>query len=471
VILNSIDKNFTKTYDVIILGTGPAGITTAISLPPSMKVLLVEAGDIDYSEKSQKSYEGLVIGDHYLDLKFCRLRQFGGTSGHWEGKCRSLDDFDFASKTYAPKAHWPIKKADLNEFLIPASQILKIKPDFSSKPYNWDSNVENLTFDFSSVRFKTQYLNKISISENIDLMTNTAMTAVKIDGDSIKEVILTNLRGEEFVLKSKYYVFAMGGIENGRMLKFVAVDNPGSSLSKNRNVGAYWMEHPHHTVGDYFYNLPDNDRWHMGISEQKKRDLGVLNCNLNFTSQLDTSSDGKVKKLLRDLICADEKIGSEISYGLGRNYCGGLIDAAWEQEPRFDNRIDLDTKVDAFGIPKTILNWQKSDFDLRTIRLTAEYIAESLAKNNQAKVRLREWLWTGKYPENDLIAGSHHMGGTIMSSSRLDGVVDANLKSWDLSNLYIAGSSVFPSSGHANPTLTIVQLALRLAKHLKTQVY
>jgi hypothetical protein len=470
-ILNSLDKNFTKKYDVIILGTGPAGITTAISLPPSMKVLLVEAGDVDYSEKSQKFYDGKVIGDHYFELDICRLRQFGGSSGHWEGKCRSLDDFDFASKSYAPKAYWPIKKADINEYLVSACQILKIKPDFDSKPYLWDMDIENLSFDFSSVRFRAQYLDDISSSEHIDLITNTAMTALRIDGDSIKEVILTNLSGEKSILKSKYYVFAMGGIENGRMLKFVAVDNPGSALSKNRNVGAYWMEHPHYAVGDYFYNLPDHDQWHVGISNQKKRDLSVLNSNFNFTSQLQPSTDGRVKKLLRDLLCVDEKVGSEVSYGLGKNYCGGRIDASWEQEPKFENRIDLDTQVDAFGIPKTILNWKKSDLDLRTIRLSAEYIAESMVKNKQAKVRLKEWLWTGEYPtKDDLIGGAHHMGGTRMSSSKLDGVVDANLRTWDVSNLYIAGSSVFPSSGHANPTLTIVQLALRLANHLTTKV-
>lgn len=468
-ILNSLDKKNTKQYDVVILGAGPAGITTALSLPQSVKVLLVEAGDINYSEKSQKYYDGKVVGDKYHDLKLCRLRQFGGSSGHWAGKCRILDNFDFSSKDYAPKAHWPIKKVDLDQYLLTASQILKIKPEFKSKSYQWDINIENLPFDFSAVRFRSEYLDVISTSAHIDLITNTALTAAKIDSGSIKEVTLTNLQGEKSLIKSKYYVFAMGGIENGRMLKFVAMDNPGSSLSKNKNVGAYWMEHPHFTVGDYFYNFPDNDRWHVGISEQKKRDLGVLNCNLNFTTQLHPSTDGKVKKLLRDLLCANEKIGYEVSNGLGRNYCGGQIDAAWEQEPSFDNRIDLDTNVDAFGIPKTILNWKKSDFDLRTIRLTAEYVAESMVKNNQAKVRLREWLWSGEYPENDLIGGSHHMGGTRMSSSSADGVVDANLKSWDVSNLYMAGSSVFPSSGHANPTLTIVQLALRLARHLATK--
>jgi hypothetical protein len=469
-LLNSLDEIKTKKYDVVIFGSGPAGITTAISLPPSVKVLIVEAGDIDYSEASQQYYDGKVIGDKYFDLKTARLRQLGGSSGHWGGKCRVLDDFDFSFKSYAPNAHWPIKKPDLDKYLLAASRILKIRSDFSSKPYLWDADVENLTFDHSTVMFRYQYLHDISISENIDLIVNVSMTAAKITNDSIKEIILSNLIGDKEVIKSTCYVFAMGGIENGRMLKFIAVDNQGSSLSKNKNVGAYWMEHPHFTVGDFFYHLPQDDRWHVGISAKKKREFKILNCNLNFLSQLHPSTDGKIKKVLRDLLCADEKVGSEVSLGLGHNYCGGLIDAAWEQEPNFENCVDLNTEVDAFGIPKVILRWKKSDMDLRTIRLTSEYVAESMAKNKQAKVRLREWLWHGQFSKEDIMGGGHHMGGTRMSSSRKNGVVDANLKSWDVSNLFIAGSSVFPSSGEANPTLTIVQLALRLAEHLKTLV-
>ena len=60
------------------------------------------------------------------------------------------------------------------------------------------------------------------------------------------------------------------------------------------------------------------------------------------------------------------------------------------------------------------------------------------------------------------------MGGTRMSKSPNEGVVDSNLKVHGINNLFIAGSSVFPSGGHANPTLTIVQLSLRLSEHIKT---
>jgi choline dehydrogenase-like flavoprotein len=60
----------------------------------------------------------------------------------------------------------------------------------------------------------------------------------------------------------------------------------------------------------------------------------------------------------------------------------------------------------------------------------------------------------------------HHMGTTRMHSDPKRGVVDGNCRVHGVSNLYIAGSSVFPTSGHANPTLTIVALALRLGDHL-----
>jgi choline dehydrogenase-like flavoprotein len=70
------------------------------------------------------------------------------------------------------------------------------------------------------------------------------------------------------------------------------------------------------------------------------------------------------------------------------------------------------------------------------------------------------------FPEDDELGGFHHMGGTRMATSPARGIVDRNCKVFEQDNLYVAGSSVFPSGGHANPTLTIIQLALRLGDHL-----
>ena len=65
--------------------------------------------------------------------------------------------------------------------------------------------------------------------------------------------------------------------------------------------------------------------------------------------------------------------------------------------------------------------------------------------------------------------GCHHMGTTKMSKTPKEGVVDKNCRLHTVNNLYIAGSSVFPTVGYAMPTLTIVALALRLGDHLKNK--
>jgi choline dehydrogenase-like flavoprotein len=92
---------------------------------------------------------------------------------------------------------------------------------------------------------------------------------------------------------------------------------------------------------------------------------------------------------------------------------------------------------------------------------------EYLAAKGYGRVRLLPWLAEdGEYPTDDERIGNHHMGGTRMSADPRTGVVDPNCRVHGLSNLYVCGSSVFPSGGHANPTLTIVQLAIRLAAHL-----
>ena len=76
--------------------------------------------------------------------------------------------------------------------------------------------------------------------------------------------------------------------------------------------------------------------------------------------------------------------------------------------------------------------------------------------------------WTFLPNEGALETGDHHMGALRMSAAAEDGIVDINSRLHSVDNLYIAGSAVFPTGGYANPTLTIVALALRLADHLKT---
>jgi choline dehydrogenase-like flavoprotein len=127
----------------------------------------------------------------------------------------------------------------------------------------------------------------------------------------------------------------------------------------------------------------------------------------------------------------------------------------------------LSGQLDDLGVPRVALHWKKFPLDLATVQKTAQRFGTYLAKTNAGRLRLDPWVLGGEaYPEDGELAGHHHMGGTRMAETPSEGVVDRNCKVFGQENLYVAGSSVFPSSGHANPTMTIVQLALRLAQHL-----
>jgi choline dehydrogenase-like flavoprotein len=115
--------------------------------------------------------------------------------------------------------------------------------------------------------------------------------------------------------------------------------------------------------------------------------------------------------------------------------------------------------------------WRKTDQDYRTARVAFEMIAAHIVRSGVGTVRAYPHLIAmGDYPPIGEIGGNHHMGGTRMSHSPAEGVVDADLRIHGMSNGYVAGSSVFVRGGHANPTYTIVQLSLRLADHLAARL-
>ena len=112
-ILSDFSKYDKKTKDLIlIIGSGPAGISLALELEKKkISSLILEAGDLEYNEESQNFYDAEVIGDHLVDdVKYTRLRMFGGTSAQWGGTCRPLDRYDFTK--------WPIKKKELDTYLL-----------------------------------------------------------------------------------------------------------------------------------------------------------------------------------------------------------------------------------------------------------------------------------------------------------------------------------------------------------------
>jgi choline dehydrogenase-like flavoprotein len=126
----------------------------------------------------------------------------------------------------------------------------------------------------------------------------------------------------------------------------------------------------------------------------------------------------------------------------------------------------LDDTRDMFGMRRVILDWHVNSADLRTVRTLGLEVAKEVARKNVARVHLKKFILDENEEIADFGQHAHQMGTTRMSNSPKDGVVDRDLKVHGMQNIYIAGSSVFPTGGGANPTLTLVMLAERLGTHL-----
>jgi len=256
----------------------------------------------------------------------------------------------------------------------------------------------------------------------------------------------------------------MGGIENARYLLWFQAKYGEKFISKSVPLGRYWMEHPHFTLGYALIDRRKVSDSFYSLSPKAQFDNQILNCGFRIE---DLNKNG-TKKLIEDVLCLAPKLGKKLKSLVDKNLaCGSTLRAAWEQSPDYENRVELDNETDRFGIPKAVLYWKKKALDRRTIVRSVTELNDWFLKIDAGRIQLNEWILNNKdYPDNDELAGNHHMGGTRMHENQRFGVVNSNLKVYGLENLFIAGSSIFTTGGHNNPTLPIVQFSLKLAQYL-----
>jgi hypothetical protein len=322
-----------------------------------------------------------------------------------------------------------------------------------------------LSYNRSFVRFGQKY-KSIFEGSNQDLYLNSNLINLKKNGSTFNNGLFKSFSGNSLKIKSKIFILATGGIENSRLMLALNQKNANSLFNKIMPIGNYWMEHPHFIIGESVIPKGWKDRY-LSLTGSKKKELGILNCRIRFDGNI---SKFGLRKMVRDIACYAPETGKKMYDLMERQLvCGATIHAAWEQAPIKNNRIALsNTEKDIFGIPRPILHYKKSDFDKKTVYESIKQIALFGNSLSYGKIKLFDFVSSyGSYPDDDELAGYHHMGGTRMSDSIDIGVVDRNLKVHGTDNFFVAGSSVFPSGGHANPTLSIVQLSLRLGQHIK----
>jgi choline dehydrogenase-like flavoprotein len=389
----------------------------------------------------------------------------------------------------------------------------------------YDPDPERLGYTFwqksPPTRFGHRYREDLERAGSATVLLDANLVEIVSDpeGGRVEHLELRSLRGRAARLRAGAYVLACGGIENARLLLASDRARPEGLGNRHGLVGRYFMEHPHWDVAtivaddpyallDSYYrrNVGGRDHrigWNLAEAHQER--LGALNCVAELTFDKDPSTGsyaaGAVWRQLRRGEFPDH-LGDRAAAVLGD--LGGVARSAWRKAvggtfvnkpvgairlmvtldpmPNPQSRVTLTDARDALGMRRAALDWRLTPEDERSIEALTRAVSIDLTRLGLGRVRVHPaltdpaggWARAGHLrgydiaPEAPEMAISwHHIGTTRMAADPREGVVDADCRVHGVSNLYVAGSSVFPTAGNANPTLTIVALALRLADHLE----
>ncbi len=464
---------------VFIVGSGPAGISLALRLQDrKVACLLVEAGGYEFTSESQDFYRGEVIGNHYHQLHEARLRQFGGTSGHWSGWVCPLDAIDFEARAYMPNSGWPIRVTDLDPYSAAADEIVEVKPHEKDRPMTPD--IDYIQYRYSPpVRFGNKYRATIERSATIGLLLNTPVLELVPGQNRIDSIRVSQAPGVTTDIRVDHVCVCTGGIENSRLLLWSNARHAGRVVPHASALGRYWMEHPVADWADVItsngyehqFETPATERWLFAPSDHAKKTHGIGGAHIWMREH--QPDPDRTKELVHEAMCVAPNWSNRLLQRFGKEYhCGGLVRAEFEQFPVPENRIELGSKKDAMGVPLTRLYWKISATERKTASVATLLLGEALVKKDIGRLRIRNYLTNAAaaWPDDGQPAGWHHMGGTRMADSPSTGVVDKNCKVFDMDNLYVGGSSVFTTGGHASPTYNIVRFALRLGDHLASKL-
>ncbi|WP_369132393.1 GMC oxidoreductase [Modestobacter sp. I12A-02662] len=495
--------------DVCIVGTGPAGLAIARQfLGTSTRVLLVESGGLVPDAETTRLNDGDNVGLP-MSLREGRARTFGGTGTVWPGQCIRLDRLDLEVRDWVPDSGWPLTIEELDPFYDRAAAWLGI-PDKAADEQAWRRfGLVPPAFDGDLLYHRSSmysshpdvgafYRAEFERADNVQVLLHATAAGIRTgpDGATAEELELRSLPGRTGRVRARTFVVCGGGIENARLLLLSGL---GGRLGA---LGRYLQDHPTVWVDvlserpealQQFYGRLGRGRvryvprirlgWGIQRRERVLNTIATLVYQHAVTPgvatarELSSAVQGRRRPTgvgLADLRAALRELAPVVTAGF-RRFAQGRPSAApvermqvqllLEQAPNPDSRITLSEEHDDLGLPKASVDWRLTELERRTARVMFDTLDAELRRLGLGHLDATDWLdaeqWTKEVED-----AYHPIGTTRMSTDPATGVVDRDLRVHGVGNLYVCGTSVFPTSGYANPTLTIVALAIRLAEHL-----
>jgi choline dehydrogenase-like flavoprotein len=493
--------------DVCVVGAGAAGLALAHELRHSgLDVLLVERG----GERHEPGGAGENVGPGDIDLVDGRAYGVGGTTRLWAGQCTPLDPEDLEARAWAPLSGWPLSGADLEPYYRRAEALL----DIGGAVYDertWRAfGLEPPDLDPARLRARfTVWLREADLAKltaralgaapRVRVLLYAPVVGLAAEGGAVTSLELAAPGGRRVRVRARRVVLAAGTIENARLLL-------ASGLGGEHDVcGRFLQEHPnahaatvadadHRYLQDRFALLYRRGRRHLArltLAPETQRRAEVLDCAAVFVFEHDAGSGVEAaKELLRAArarhvpehaaaraaaIVRNTPDLARLAYRrfrLGRSPDTRprrvRLQIFAEQAPSRESRVTLSERRDALGLPLARVDWRLAEVDGRTVRAMVDAAGEELRRLGLGRVEPEPWVLDQRPERAGVLRDSFHtIGTTRMAAEAREGVVDADCRVHGLANLYVAGPSVFPTSGWANPTFAAVALALRLADRLR----
>ena len=512
-----------KKYDCLIVGTGIAGQLVASKLINSgLEICILESGaetrnpSLDFLNKFEAS--ALNFRKDFLN----RVREVGGACNLWAGRMMRLSREDIEARPWLGLNGWPIEYEELESFYNQVDDLFGIvnswnhKCKFPFPDHTYEHVIENARSVWAkkTPRFnvKSNYWKEISRSNHTDIFLNC--TVINLEYQKNRDVLVNCIHGDANIsFKSKYVVVASGGIENARILLDSKDDSGRFFNSMNTNIGHYFMDHPTYVTPSLslvnslpistlnqksFYNSTLKD----GIKFKRKvqSENGLTNPYIEISMHIGENAEKAMANIvaLYKSRVVSEYLGlnpADIMQAINSIYLmnpiekfphfvrqsydylfrkirnnmigdGIVFSHHIENLPSYQNYIKKLERKNKYGCSEIEINWTIGEPELKS---SERLIAESIKYFKLIGV-IDNNIEVPKINLSKINDASHHMGTTRMSSTSSDGVVDKNLRLWGVNSIFVAGSSVFPSTGHANPTYTIAALSIRLGEYLRKTI-
>lgn len=525
-----VQAGSTLSCDVCVIGSGAAGIALARSLDGCGKqVLVLEAGGLERERAVEDEAFALEhSGVPYRNPCSTRGRWFGGSTNLWFGRIAMFEPIDFEPRAWVPHSGWPLQLEALAPYVQEAARILAV-PDFTRiQPERWASHPTSDLFVRQGgaslgvmVWADGLYMapfnqSALEASTNVKLLLDATATELIANESStaIEGLRVLGPGGNAFTVRAGFYVLAAGGLENPRLLLASTGRSPRGVGNERDVVGRYYMDHPRTQsiatvdltavppaqmaalamLGEHVSPQYGKLQLRVTFPAAMQRDEQLLNhaMHADFASPIHATpgyqAAMRVKSRLtgKNTNAIGEPLESNMKTDVAMTLLGApeLVQYAvkklrkqaqptqmylhdqMEQEPDPDSRITVDHgRRDRWGLPVPRLHWRIGESTYRSQLRMHQLFAQVLQRAGIHTLRSPLLDRPGERPL--LQEMKHPSGTTRMSTDPARGVVDPDLRVHGVANLYVAGSSVFPTAGHANPTLLIVALAVRLAERLR----